>query len=49
MEKQIITIPLQNDEQTYTPQFALFSMQDGHAVMTPCDSNGNPLEDEGEK
>jgi hypothetical protein len=44
--KQVITIPLQNEEQTYVPQFALFEMVNGKAVMTPCDSDGNPLESE---
>lgn len=48
MEKKVITIPLQDEKQTYTPQFALFEMQDGRAVMTPCDAEGNPLP-QGEK
>jgi hypothetical protein len=43
-QPQIITIPLQDGNQTYTPQFALFEMVDGRAVMTPCDANGNPIE-----
>jgi hypothetical protein len=43
MTPQIITIPLQDEKQTYAPKFALFSMQDGRAVMIPCDSDGNPL------
>jgi hypothetical protein len=47
-QAQIITIPLQNDEQTYVPQFALFAMIDGRAVMVPCDASGTPLESEAE-
>jgi hypothetical protein len=44
--KQVITIPLQNEEQTYVPQFALFEMINGKAVMTPCDADGNLLDSE---
>lgn len=43
---QIITIPLQDEKQTYVPQFALFEMVNGKAVMTPCDADGNPLDSE---
>lgn len=48
--KQIITIPLQNSEQIYVPQYATFAMEGGRVVMTPCDSDGNPIEsNEGEE
>lgn len=48
MTKRVITIPLQDEAQTYTPRFALFGYEDGRAVLTPCDSEGNELEDETE-
>lgn len=48
MTPQIITIPLQDANQTYTPQFALFSMEDGRAVLTPCDADGNIIQAEGD-
>lgn len=44
--RQVITIPLQAEDASYAPQFALFEMIDGRAVMTPCDADGNPLDSE---
>lgn len=39
--RQVITIPLQDEDQLYTPKFALFEMVNGRSIMTPCDAEGN--------